>query len=605
MKSKSVVAIRAFFTGLFFLVCLVLFPSAYASEGESPAEDVIDTPTALSQEETENLSGMLAALDDKRRQIASLEQRIGGSDEVSRPILQFRLAQTWIDLLLDGNGYARVVLDTKDAGSFGTEYWDQAIAELNAHPDIARFAEQELNKHIAMPPTDLSAVDQASAYARLFKLVDAQYGLFRLLFDSVELAQQFDLDVTAQQKILIADLADRAEMNSVLLDLAMNDVTARRAGLQVLPEDGELKAGLAIAQNRVSGLAASLQTAVGMMDELGQNSSAYREQIIAATGEISSDTFSLEVLGNLIAGWSQSLVDIVIEDGPGLLVKFLIFLLIIAVSRKLANIAQKLFEKALDRSEVQLSRLLRTMVLSVVRNLVLIMGIFIALSQIGISLGPVLAGLGVAGFVIGFALQDTLSNFASGMMILVYRPFDTGDVVEAGGVSGTVSHMSLVSTTILTFDNQTIVVPNNMIWGGVIKNVTSQRTRRVDLVFGISYGDDIARAERIFSEIVEADERVLDTPAPTIRLHELADSSVNFIVRPWVKTVDYWAVYWDTIRAVKLRFDEEGISFPFPQRDIHIDTTAALAIEQAVEKSPQPLPEKPSDTGDSSLAAPA
>ena len=156
-------------------------------------------------------------------------------------------------------------------------------------------------------------------------------------------------------------------------------------------------------------------------------------------------------------------------------------------------------------------------------------------------------------------------------MILFYRPFDVGDVVEvAAGVFGTVNNMSLVNTTILTFDNQTLVVPNNSIWQNVIKNVTAQRTRRIDLVFGIGYSDEIPKAEKILSEIVKGHSAVLKDPEPVVRLHELGESSVNFIVRPWVKTEDYWPVYWDITREVKMRFDAEGVSIPFPQRDVHL-----------------------------------
>jgi len=214
--------------------------------------------------------------------------------------------------------------------------------------------------------------------------------------------------------------------------------------------------------------------------------------------------------------------------------------------------------------------LLRRMILSSVRNLILMVGFLIALSQMGISLGPLLAGLGIAGFVIGFALQDSLANFASGMMILFYRPFDVGDVVDVGGAFGKVRQMTLVNTTIMTLDNQMIVVPNNMIWNGVVKNLTNQTTRRVDLTFGVSYSDDLPKVERILKEIVDAHDKVLDDPEPMIHLHELGDSSVNYIVRPWVASDDYWDVYWDIVRAVKMRFDEEGISIPFPQRDVHI-----------------------------------
>lgn len=185
----------------------------------------------------------------------------------------------------------------------------------------------------------------------------------------------------------------------------------------------------------------------------------------------------------------------------------------------------------------------------------------------------------MAGFIVGFALQDTLSNFASGLFILLYRPYDVGDAVDAGGVLCTVNHMSLVNTTIKTFDNQRIVVPNNKIWGGVIKNITAEDTRRVDMVFGISYSDDIPEAEAVLAEILRLNDKVLEDPAPVVRLHELADSSVDFIVRPWTRTSDYWEVYWDVTREVKLRFDREGISIPFPQRDVHLysETSAETA----------------------------
>ncbi len=155
-------------------------------------------------------------------------------------------------------------------------------------------------------------------------------------------------------------------------------------------------------------------------------------------------------------------------------------------------------------------------------------------------------------------------------MILVYQPFDVGDSVEAGSVSGKVGQMSLVSTTILTFDNQKLIVPNNKIWGDVIRNRTSESTRRVDMVFGIGYSDDASRAERVLCEIVESHDLVLDDPEPTIRLNKLGDSSVDFIVRPWTKTEDYWTVYWDITWEVKKRFDAQGISIPFPQRDVHL-----------------------------------
>jgi small conductance mechanosensitive channel len=245
-------------------------------------------------------------------------------------------------------------------------------------------------------------------------------------------------------------------------------------------------------------------------------------------------------------------------------------ILILFVFLQLSRLTRKGVNRALGSDRVRVSQLLRRMIVSTAGNLVMFIGVLLAISQFGISLGPLFAGLGIAGFIIGFALQDALGNFASGLMILVNRPFDVGDVIEAGGVSGKVSHMSLVNTTVKTFDNQKMVIPNNLIWKSVITNRTSQQTRRVDLVFGISYDDDVEKAEKVLTEIVAAHENVLEDPPPSVKLHELAESSVNFIVRPWVETSDYWETYWDITKQVKIRFDEEGISIPFPQRDVHV-----------------------------------
>jgi len=227
-------------------------------------------------------------------------------------------------------------------------------------------------------------------------------------------------------------------------------------------------------------------------------------------------------------------------------------------------------QAGLDRSRADLSQLLKNTAVSLTGGIVMTLGILVALSQIGLSVGPILAGLGIAGFIVGFALQDTLGNFASGAMILIYRPFDVDDFVEITGASGVVKRMNLVSTTITTFDNQTLVVPNSKIWGDVIKNVTQQKLRRVDLEFGIGYQDDIPKAERILAEAAADHELVLDSPRTNVKVHSLGDSSVNLILRPWVKTENYWAVYWDLTREVKLRFDREGVTIPFPQRDIHL-----------------------------------
>ncbi len=579
--------IQPLLRGLLAVIMLLgfsLHAAAEESSQEPPDQEragASEEVPALSPEQVEQFDKMLAGLDSEREQIHSLEQSIKSNDGTSKEILQLRLAKSWLHLLKDGNKFASTVYASRDNGARQSIYWDQAIAELNPHLDIAEFVGPKLARKFSIPPADMPPVEKAMAYARNADVAKIQDKLFNLMFDSLSLSKQFGLDAAAEQAFLKKALLERAESYSVLLDLALNDVANHRAALTVLSDNTDLQAQLAVAKGRVSNLADSLQTTVGFMKKLDLDTSSYNRQIISGTGQISSDTVSVSVLGTMVAQWTAQLRDWVMQDGPDFLLKLLLFAIVLMVAIKFSQIVGRLIEAGLDRSNVDVSQLLRKMLVSVGSKLVLVVGVLLALSQIGISLGPVLAGMGVAGFVIGFALQDTLSNFASGMMILFYRPFDVGDVVEAGGVAGTVNHMSLVSTTILTFDNQTLVVPNNKIWGDVIKNVTAQRTRRVDLLFSISYDADINDAEKILQDIVSADKRVLAQPEPVIKLHQLADSSVNFVVRPWVSTGDYWGVYWDITRSVKQRFDAAGITIPFPQMTVHMEKSespAALPI---------------------------
>jgi len=233
-----------------------------------------------------------------------------------------------------------------------------------------------------------------------------------------------------------------------------------------------------------------------------------------------------------------------------------------------------------------LSKLLQAFLIAAIYWIVLSIGLMVVLSALGVDITPLFALIGGASFITAFALQDTLGNLASGLMIMINRPFDEGDYVDVGGVSGTVKAVSIVATTVTTPDNQVIIIPNKNVWGNIITNVTASDTRRVDLVFGISYDDSIPDATRVLEETVAAHPLVLKEPAPNIRVNELADSSVNFICRPWVKTSDYWTVYWDLMSQVKERFDNVGISIPYPQQDVHVrQGSAPPSYTEAVSSS--------------------
>lgn len=197
--------------------------------------------------------------------------------------------------------------------------------------------------------------------------------------------------------------------------------------------------------------------------------------------------------------------------------------------------------------------------------------VFIAVAaQVGIDTTSFLAILGSVGLAVGLAMKDNLSNFSSGVMLVMFRPFTFGDYVQIAGVSGSVVAINLFHTELKSPDNQRIIVPNSLIMGEVITNVTGNATRRIDMVIGIGYGDDIDAARMVIRQVLESDERILKEPAFTVAVSELADSSVNFVVRPWVKTSEYWDVRFDLTERIKLALDEKGISIPFPQRDVHI-----------------------------------
>jgi small conductance mechanosensitive channel len=193
-----------------------------------------------------------------------------------------------------------------------------------------------------------------------------------------------------------------------------------------------------------------------------------------------------------------------------------------------------------------------------------------AIGQLGVQTTSFVAIIGAAGLAIGLALQGSLANFAAGFLMIIFRPFKVGDYIEGAGTAGTVEKIQIFTTQLRTPDNKTVIAPNASLTAGNIVNYSTKDTRRCDLVFGISYEDDIDKAKKILEELVAADERILKDPAPIIAVSELADSSVNFVVRPWVNGADYWNVYFSLMENVKKRFDEEGISIPFPQRDVHL-----------------------------------
>ena len=256
------------------------------------------------------------------------------------------------------------------------------------------------------------------------------------------------------------------------------------------------------------------------------------------------------------------------ELASGLFINIIVAVIIFTVGWWIAKQLRGLITAIMQRRNVE------PMLISFTSNVayiaLVLFVIIAALGQLGIETTSLIAVLGAAGLAIGLSLQASLSNFASGVMIIFFRPFKVGDFIEAAGVSGIVEGIQIFSTQMRTVDNKAIIVPNASITGSIITNYSAKEQRRIDLVFGIGYDSDLRHAKQILQEILSREERILKDPAPVIAVSELADSSVNIIVRPWVKTDDYWIVYWDLVESVKLRFDEENITIPYPQRDVHL-----------------------------------
>ncbi len=400
--------------------------------------------------------------------------------------------------------------------------------------------------------------------------------IYQMSFKHIEKMNQLKMDVQKAQSEFTDLLSARIEELSGRMELALKRIEYYESRRKETPDDKNIVTLLIAANKSLENNAASMRVVLDLMDSFKIDVADYRARLVEKTSKLDIGALDTGVATSLASRALGRVTDWLVESGPGTLFKLLIFAAIIFLFRFVKRLVRAALEKALDSSKLDLSELARRMLITTASNLVMLIGILLALAQLGISLGPLLAGLGIAGFVVGFALQETLGNFAAGVMILIYRPYDVGDLIDVGGVFGKVDRMSLVSTGILTLDNQMIIMPNSKIWGDVIKNVTDQDLRRVDMVFGIAYDDEIPKAESILEDILKKHEKVLKEPAPVVRLHTLNESSVDFIVRPWVKAENYWEVYWDITRAVKLKFDEEGISIPFPQRDVHIYNENAL-----------------------------
>lgn len=520
------------------------------------------------------MSSYLVQLGEINGRIGFLAARFDSAAGEDRELFADQLSRRWEE---HHRLLGRMVEATEEARESGTERADATalvrsallndVAWFRTRIDEVRGEIQQLR--LARPDTPPDRLTELE-----IELTERNVVLDRLIVravDDVEWARPLGVDLGFEHALLDRALENRAAILAARIELAADQKAAllERAG-RPAADSVDIRARVRALDEKLFGATNSLQSMVALMQRRNIPTADHQKLLLETTGDLGSSVLDPDVVGGLLADrWGESREWLAANSGK-LVVRTLTIVLVLVVFGVLARLGRRGVKAVLGAARVDVSELLKRLLIGLTSKMIWFVGFLVVLSMLGVDVGPALAGLGIAGFVIGFALQDTLSNFASGLMIMFYQPFDVGDFITAGGVSGAVQSLTLVSTMINTPDNQLMIIPNNKVWGDVINNVTAEDTRRVDLVFGISYQDDIEKARGIMREVVSGHELVLDDPAPVIRVNNLGDSSVDFVCRPWCRTEDFWTVRWDIMETVKNRFDAEGVSIPFPQRDVHL-----------------------------------
>ena len=446
-----------------------------------------------------------------------------------------------------------------------------------------------------------SGAQRLSIESRMSELSERQATQYRSLVDVIVKLEGVGIDVSNAHQFVVTQLTALSDVLVTQLRVLDRERTSTAEQVARAPADQGLRHELLAIEERRDRTSDNLRLAAELLGKFDIDTSRFKVALIMSTGKITADVFDHKVLSGLLAVGQKRVLEFIAKEAPRWLFHGLIIVLILLGFRVLSKVIRRAVRGAMKSANV--SYLLRETIIAGSSRVVMAIGVIVALTQLGVHVGTLFAGIGVAGVVIGFAMQNTISNFASGALILIYRPFDVGDVVEVGGAIGTVKAMNLVATTILSFDNQTLIVPNSKIWGDVIRNTTAQTTRRVDLTFSVGYRDDLERAESVLRDIVLANDKVLQDPPAVIKVDQLADGGVNIVVRPWTLKENYWDVYWEITRAVKLRFDLEAISIPGARRDLYLHTVTARAAEGDGAPSPVPAPEAAAEPKPPSPAA--
>jgi len=461
-------------------------------------------------------------------------------------------------------------------GSFISAYWalgDEALVRYEA--DIYALAD----RRSSIPADSLPEIEDRIAAIRGqidTMLVNLAGNLSRA--DSVDAGITEGWDRLERFTLWRADqLVRRLQVvHGVRARLQTRIENAEDAGA---PESqvGQLRIRHQAADQHVHSAAASLRAMAAILDGRGYDTDPYRLAVILATGELTGELLDPGVLLGVLRDLWERIWSWFWENALTLLVRLLVVIAVIALFRVAFRVGWWVVRKI----GLPKSGLLRDMLGQLIRPVSTILGLVIGLSVVGVNTTALLAGIGIVGLIVGFALQDSLSNLAAGVFILTTRPYDVDDVIEAGGVLGTVRAMAWANTTIVTFDNRRLLVPNRKIWSDIIENRSAERVRRVEGTVSIAYEEDLYRAIKVVHGLLDEDERVLNPPEPLVFTSKLADSGVELSVWPWVKNEDWWSLTTELHSLIHIRFKEEGIKIPYPHMEIVMSPDSERAEAEA------------------------
>ena len=529
------------------------------------------------------INGQLQAIESKRAQIERVLAALDNTSPELRDGMQFRIDSLTAELSAQILSFPVDQLQTE---ALEDEFLDQLIW-LQSFV-IERF--ERLQGRIREERTAFDEFDDSMpatisrAFQQDLRKLSAQYvDTLANLLDLREQLGQVDSQGRLQLREAVLLAAERLS-GQIMLD-TMTLVELRQM-LRVDAANTDLMKAVRALERKQNRSLESLESFVGLMERMEINVSNYRALLLDQRGTVGVELLNRDVFMTMLGNRWNAAEQQLVTKGPNIVFKAIVFLFVVLISYIVARLAQKLMKMILHRDSVKLHQLMENMLVSLSFGVVFLIGVVVALSTIGISLVPMLAGLGVAGIVVGFAMQDTLSNFASGWMILIYRPYDVDDHVKIGGVEGVVKRMNLVSTTIATFDNQSLVIPNSKIWGDVITNLTFNRTRRLSITVSVAFGEDLDRVEQVLREEIDKQDGVLKKPEPNVFVDTLGSSEIVMMTHAWVRTEDYWRLLRSLTKRLKQRLDDEDMEIPFPQQDVYIRSFPGTVQTESQKKEP-------------------